>query len=439
MTSKRCNSRKAKIILLINSVYVPAWLTAIVFVVIPNLPLRLAAVEPPLEVGVPLGLPPLPTAPADGAIVALGKKLFFDRKLSFNDTMACGMCHIELQAFTSNQLATSVGMEGKSLRRNAPSLFNVAYETKLFRDGRENSLETQVWSPIVSPDEMAAPSVGWELAKVRSLPDYPALFERSFPGRGVSMETIGIAIAAYERTLLLANSPFDRWRYGGEKGALSQQEQLGYALFTGKAGCSVCHLVGEQSALFTDGQFHDTGLAYSNTMGLHIKEFNVRLAEGNFTRRSQEDVQKISNPTPNDLGRFEITQNPKDRWSFKTPSLRNVALTGPYMHDGSLKTSHGCRQLLQCRWILQPQQKRSRQANGIDRRGEAGARRLSKLIDGDQAVIGRSQAKRKWPEQRRISRPYPASLADSRTQSARGFVDGVFTDPGNAASPPALQ
>ena len=329
---------KTKSIFLINAVYVPAWLTAIVFIVIPNLPLRLAAVEPPVEVGVPIGLPPLPTAPADGAIVALGKKLFFDRGLSFNDTMACGMCHIERQAFTSNQLATSVGMEGKSLRRNAPGLFNVAYETKLFRDGRENSLETQVWSPIVSPDEMAAPSVGWELAKVRSLPDYPALFERSFPGRGVSVETIGIAIAAYERTLLLANSPFDRWRYGGEKGALSQQEQLGYALFTGKDGCSVCHLVGEQSALFTDGQFHDTGLAYSNTMGLHTKDFDVRLAEGNFTRRSQEDVQKVSNPTPNDLGRFEITQNPKDRWSFKTPSLRNVALTGPYMHDGSLKT-----------------------------------------------------------------------------------------------------
>jgi cytochrome c peroxidase len=226
MTSKRCNSMKTKSIFLINAVYVPAWLTAIVFVVIPNLPLRLAAIEPPLEVGVPIGLPPLPTAPADGVIVALGEKLFFDRRLSFNDTMACGMCHIERQAFTSNQLATSVGMEGKSLRRNAPSLFNVAYETKLFRDGRENSLETQVWSPIVSPEEMAAPSVGWELAKVRSFPDYPALFERSFPGRGVSMETIGIAIAAYERTLLLANSPFDRWRYGGEKGALSQQEQL---------------------------------------------------------------------------------------------------------------------------------------------------------------------------------------------------------------------
>ena len=218
MTSKRCNSMKTKSIFLINAVCVPAWLTAIVFIVIPNLPLRLAAVEPPLEVGVPIGLPPLPTAPADGAIVALGKKLFFDRRLSFNDTMACGMCHIERQAFTSNQLATSVGMEGKSLRRNAPSLFNVAYETKLFRDGRENSLETQVWSPIVSPDEMAAPSVGWELAKVRSLPDYPALFERSFPGRGVSMETIGYChcrLRADFAARELAFRPLALWRRKG--------------------------------------------------------------------------------------------------------------------------------------------------------------------------------------------------------------------------------
>ena len=154
-------------------------------------PDRGSPVEPPLEVGVPLGLPPLPTAPADGAIVALGKKLFFDRRLSFNDTMACGMCHIERQAFTSNQLATSVGMEGKSLRRNAPSLFNVAYETKLFRDGRENSLETQVWSPIVSPMKWRRLRSAGNSAKVRSLPDYPALFERSFPGRGDPVETIG--------------------------------------------------------------------------------------------------------------------------------------------------------------------------------------------------------------------------------------------------------
>ena len=251
----------------IDQIKAPAWFAAIVSLVIPNFPVSRAAVTPPSALSVPLGLPPLPVAPADSATVALGKKLFFDRRLSFNGTMACGMCHIEQQAFTSNQLATSVGMEGKSIRRNAPSLYNVAYEHKLFRDGRENALETQVWSPITSPDEMAAPSVGWELARIKTLPDYAGLFEQAYPGRGVTMETMGASIAAYERTLLLANSRFDRWRYGGEADALTPEERLGYDLFNGKAGCSACHMIGPQSALFTDGQFHDTGLGYSNTMG----------------------------------------------------------------------------------------------------------------------------------------------------------------------------
>jgi cytochrome c peroxidase len=292
----------------------------------------------PSQGAVPLGLPPLPTKPADPRTVALGKKLFFERRLSFNDTMSCGMCHIEKQALTSNEVATSVGMEGKSLRRNAPSLFNVIYETTLFRDGRENALETQIWSPILSADEIAAPSVGWVLAKVRALPDYPALFEEAYPGQGITMETIGAAIAAYERTLLSADSRFDRWRYGGEQDALSPQERLGFELFTGKAGCAICHQIGPRSALFTDGKFHDTGLGYAHTMGLDNKDVDIRLAEGNLTRRSQKDLQAISSPSANDLGRFEVTQDPKDRWAFKTPGLRNVGLTAPYMHDGSITT-----------------------------------------------------------------------------------------------------
>jgi cytochrome c peroxidase len=296
------------------------------------------ALGDPSESVVPLGLPPLAKQQEDAAAVALGKKLFFESRLSFNETMSCGMCHIEEQGLTSNEVATAVGMEGKSLRRNAPSLFNVAYETKLFRDGRENSLETQIWSPILSPDEFAAPSVGWILAKLHTLPEYPALFEKTFPNRGITMDTIGTAIAAYERTLLSADSRFDRWKYGGELNALSSKEKLGYQLFVGKAGCSACHRIGPESALFTDGEFHDTGLGYAKTMGLEPESFDVRLAAGNFTRRSQKDVQTISSPTLNDLGRFEVTQDPKDRWAFKTPSLRNVALTRPYMHDGSLQT-----------------------------------------------------------------------------------------------------
>lgn len=301
----------------------------------------LATVEPlptPVraEPAVPLGLPPLSMQAYDSSAAPLGKKLFFERRLSINETMSCGMCHIEAQAFTANEIATSVGMEGKSLRRNAPSLFNVVYEKQLFRDGRENSLETQVWSPILAHDEIAAPSVGWALAKLRSLPDYPTLFEETFPGRGITMDTVGAAIAAYERTLLSGNSRFDRWRFGDEADALSANERHGFELFTGKAGCSACHQLGSDSALFTDGKFHDTGLGYAKTMGLEPESFDVRLAAGDFTRQHRRDVESITSPTANDLGRFEVTRDPKDRWAFKTPGLRNVARTGPYMHDGSL-------------------------------------------------------------------------------------------------------
>jgi len=320
----------------INPASVAALTAAALFVLLSTIEPLLTEVHAERERSVPLGLPPLPVPPDAPSVAALGKKLFFERRLSINDTMSCGMCHIEAQAMTSNDLATSVGMEGKSLRRNAPSLFNVAYEKLLFRDGRENSLETQAWSPILTHDEMAAPSVGWALAKLRALPEYSALFEETFPGRGITMETLGAAIAAYERTLLSGNSRFDRCRYGGEADALTANEQHGFELFTGKAGCSSCHQLGAGSALFTDGKFHDTGLGYATTMGLEPESFDVRLAAGDITRQHRKDVASITSPTTNDLGRFEVTRDPKDRWAFKTPGLREVAQTRPYMHDGSL-------------------------------------------------------------------------------------------------------
>lgn len=287
---------------------------------------------------VPLGLPPLPVFIGSLASVKLGEKLFFDRRLSINETMACGMCHIEAQAFTSNEVATSVGMEGKSLRRNAPSLFNVVYEKQLFRDGRESSLETQAWLPILTHDEMAAPSIGWALAKLKTMSEYKPLFGAAFPERGITMETLAEAIASYERTLLSGSSRFDRWRYGREGEALSPLEKRGFELFQGKAGCSACHSVGSDSALFTDGKFHDVGIGYATTMGIEPRSFSVRLAADVYTLQQQRDVESITSPRANDLGRFEVTRDPKDRWAFKTPSLRDVAQTGPYMHDGSLRT-----------------------------------------------------------------------------------------------------
>ncbi|MCX7893528.1 MAG: c-type cytochrome [Burkholderiales bacterium] len=295
---------------------------------------------PPAPPQVPLGLPPL-AAPADnppGAEkAALGRKLFFDRRLSANGTMSCAMCHVPEQGFTSNELATALGVEGRSLRRNAPTVLNAAYHPVLFHDGREHALELQVWGPLLAANEMANPSVGHVVARIRALPDYAGLFERAFGGRPAGVETIGQAIASYERTLLSGGSRFDRWRYGGEADALDATEQEGYRLFVGKARCASCHPVGERAALFSDFRFHNTGVGWRRVYGAS-ERVRVELAPGVFTEVERRMLESVFEPPIPDLGRFEITLDPADRWAYKTPMLRDVALTAPYMHDGSIAT-----------------------------------------------------------------------------------------------------
>ena len=144
-----------------------------------------AKADAPLTIRAPLGLPAVPFPPHNpptAAKMELGRKLFFDRRLSFNGTMSCAMCHVPEQGFTSNELRTPVGNEGASLRRNAPGLVNVAYHPRLFHDGRDGALETQVWGPLLAPDEMANPSLGHVLDRLRELPDYAGLFEAAFAG-----------------------------------------------------------------------------------------------------------------------------------------------------------------------------------------------------------------------------------------------------------------
>ncbi|WP_333839945.1 cytochrome-c peroxidase [Pelomicrobium sp.] len=286
----------------------------------------------------PLGLPEVPLPPDNPltpARIELGRKLFLDRRLSHNGTLSCAMCHVPEQGFTSNELATPIGLEGRSLRRNAPTLYNVAYAMRLFHDGRETSLENQVWSPLLARNEMGNPSVGYVIEKIQTLSDYKGLFEQAF-GRGPDMLTVGQALAAYQRTLLSANAPFDRWYYGKEAGALSREAQRGFEVFRGKAGCTACHLVGEKYALFTDNAFHNTGVGWARSMGVRGKR-SVRLAPGLTVEVDEKMLQDFEPPIP-DTGRFEVTFDPRDRWAYRTPTLRNVALTAPYMHDGSLAT-----------------------------------------------------------------------------------------------------
>ncbi|MGE5175822.1 MAG: cytochrome-c peroxidase [Hyphomicrobiales bacterium] len=290
----------------------------------------------------PLGLPAVPVPrddPPTAAKIRLGRKLFFDRRLSFNNTMSCGMCHVPEQGFTNNELATPIGVGGRSLRRNAPTILNAAYAAPLFHDGRETALETQTISPLFAENEMANPSAGWLLARIDSLGDYDGMFERAFGSRA-SIDRIGMAIASWERTMVSGASRFDRWRYGGEKDALSPLERGGYALFTGRGGCDRCHAVGKESALLTDHQFHDTGIGFrsAEAAGDEATPVPVEIAPEIRVPLARGVLRTVGEPARPDLGRFEITHDPDDRWRFKTPSLRNVALTAPYMHDGSLRT-----------------------------------------------------------------------------------------------------
>lgn len=247
------------------------------------------------------------------------------------------MCHVPEQGFTSNELGAAIGIEGRSLRRNAPTMYNLAYVEQLFHDGREFSLENQILGPITHRDEMANPSVGYIIEKIKLMPDYKRLFEDAFNGEGPNLRTMGQAIAAYERSLLSANSAFDRWRYGGDGKAMTYREIQGFQLFTGKARCFSCHSVGEKTALFMDNRFHNTGIGWARAMNRKAKHL-VRLAPGVHVEVDDKHVQSNSEPVQGDVGRYEVTLNPADRWAYRTPTLRNIALTGPYMHDGSMQT-----------------------------------------------------------------------------------------------------
>ncbi|MDD2659688.1 MAG: cytochrome c peroxidase [Methylococcales bacterium] len=288
----------------------------------------------------PLGLPAVP-APANNPLtqekVSLGRKLFYDRRLSLNNTFSCAMCHVPEQGFTSNEMATAVGIEGRTVRRNSPALYNVAYAQSLFHDSRETTLEQQIWAPLLAHNEMANPSIGYVIEKINNSADYNGLFKKAF-GRGPGMETIGMAIASYERTLNSANSAFDRWYFGKDKQALDAKARRGFQLFNGKANCSGCHSIGRNHALFTDNSNHNTGIGYAEAMAKTDKTQRIQVAPGVYVDVDAKLVTTVAGIKPNDLGRYEVTQKPEDRWKYKTPSLRNVSLTAPYMHNGVFTT-----------------------------------------------------------------------------------------------------
>jgi cytochrome c peroxidase len=278
----------------------------------------------------PLGLPPVPGAKPSKAMIDLGRRLFFDRRLSFNGTLSCGMCHVPEQGFTQNELATPVGFAGASVKRNAPALYNVAYRPRLFHDGREGALELQIWSPLLAANEMANPSIGLVVERIAALPEYRDAFDAAF-GRGPDVVAVGQALAAYERGLLSADSAFDRWYFGHDAAAMKASAIRGFNVFRDQ-GCASCHMIGADSALFSDDDFHDTGVGYAAMQ--RRAPSSVQLAPGVAVTVATP----IDAPVAHDLGRYEATLQTADRWRYRTPTLRNVAVTAPYMHDGSLAT-----------------------------------------------------------------------------------------------------
>jgi cytochrome c peroxidase len=264
-----------------------------------------------IAIDAPLGLPPVPVPannPETAESVALGRRLFYERKLSANGSLSCASCHNPGKAFTDGQ-RHSVGFGGKNGTRNAPTVINAAYAPTQFWDGRAPSLEEQAGGPIANPIEM---NLSHELCEAQLEGDgnYKAAFEKAFGPGPITIGKVKNALASFERTLVSGNSPFDRYQYGGDKNALSPAAVRGLALFLDKekGNCAACHTVDKNYALFTDGKFHNIGMSVNE--------------EGELT----------------DLGRYNETKIERDKGAFKTPTLRNVAKSAPYMHDGSLKT-----------------------------------------------------------------------------------------------------
>lgn len=288
----------------------------------------------------PLGLPPVPI-PADNPQtpekIALGDKLFFDKRFSTTGEVNCATCHKKEQAFTDN-LAVSEGINQLTGTRNAPTVINAAYMTTQFLDGREPSLEEQSAQPFINPVEMGLENHDPILEIVRSDSEYVDLFKKVFGKTGdqVTMKEVKQAIAAFERTIISGDSPFDRYQYGGDKTAMSESAIRGLEVFIGQGRCVSCHVIEQTQALFTNNRFHNIGVAF---IKLADKEDEVIQA---FMKSKKEgasvDIEVLTDENTSELGRFAISEELQDMGGFKTPTLRNIDKTGPYMHDGSLQT-----------------------------------------------------------------------------------------------------
>lgn len=269
---------------------------------------------------------PLPTVnPQTPAKVELGKKLFFDRRLSGDGTMSCSTCHDPAKGF-SDGLPTSLNYPTTRNWRNAPTLINVGLQTRLFHDGRSATLEDQALFPMMSAFEMNQ-NLDFLEEEIRAVPEYVTEFTTVFGDPEISRERIAMAIAAFERTLVSAHTPLDRY-LRGETQALSAEAQQGYAIFIGKGNCTTCH----QGDNLADNTFHVLNVPEhpehrTDPRVAATRRFVAKLAHFSEYRTLAEDP-----------GRYLVTKDRRDWKAFRTPTLREIAATAPYMHNGFFTT-----------------------------------------------------------------------------------------------------
>lgn len=262
-----------------------------------------AAPAPAWEIKIPLGLGPDLQAPADNPPtrekVELGRHLYFDKRLSLAGDVSCASCHDPARGFTDN-LPVSPGHQGQKGTRSSPTVINATYSYLQFWDGRAATLEAQALGPVENPVEMGNTVEGM-VSTLARIAEYAPRFAAAFGDPAITAERVAQAIASYERTVLSGNSKWDRFM-AGDAAAMSDQERRGWELFKGKAQCTLCHA----GQTFSDSDFHNLGVGMSARQP--------------------------------DLGRFAVTKDEKDKGAFKTPTVRDVTRTAPYMHDGSQGT-----------------------------------------------------------------------------------------------------
>ncbi len=265
--------------------------------------------------------------------INLGRKLYFDTRLSRDGTVSCATCHDVFRGFT-DQEPVSEGIKNQHGKRNAPTTLNVNVLQLLFWDGRAPTVEAQAGMPILNPVEMGMPDKETALKAVANIPEYKEDFQKAY-GRPINYDDIQRAIAAFERTLVFIDSPFRRFLAGDAK-AISAEAKAGWVLFNGKGRCTACHQMNPSNPLGTDNRFHNVGVSarHQNFEALAVEALKALQEDS-----SEQKLDELAVGTDlSELGRFMVTHNRSQIGAFRTPQILNVGITPPYMHDGSMNT-----------------------------------------------------------------------------------------------------